>query len=483
MLQQLLLILALLQGSNPAAARLQRAKQDFESGRYSEAKAELEEALKLAPQDAALWSYLGLTDYKLKNSEAAIADFEKARALDPRNALNDFNLGMLHHERGETAEALEAYRRGLALSPDDAAANESYARLLLEAHRYREAIAPLQKLRKDLPSNFSLRLGLVESYLNVGLDNQAGEEIQEFVKAPDCSIQDQLALAKLLDEKKRADAARWVLEEAVQAAPNLAEARAGLGVVFTEMGQYQEATPQLLRAVQLAPGSAEYAMRYAEALLLAKQYPAALDFLKGVKDKFGSLPEYRYKLGLAYYGLSQYVSAINELEGLVQGYPQLDRAQYYLGHSYSASGDLQKAEIHYRKALALNPHEASYYAALGHVLRRGEQARVDEAIEYLEKASQLDPNDFLSKLDLALCFEKKNRYTEAERLLTQMVREQPRLLSAHRVLARVYYRQGKKDLGDRESALVAKLDSEQLGRGTQKLDSFAPSTPQPREPR
>jgi len=39
------------------------------------------------------------------------------------------------------------------------------------------------------------------------------------------------------------------------------------------------------------------------------------------------------------------------------------------------------------------------------------------------------------------------------------------------VLARVYYRQGKKELGDRESAVVSKLDSEELRRRTQMIDS------------
>ncbi len=478
MLRQVFLILALLQGSGTVAPLLQHAKQEFESGRYLEARADLLKALKAAPDDPTLWSYLGLTDYKLKDNAAALIDFEKARTLDPRNAPNYFNLGMIYHQQGDTVRALESYQRGLALAPDDLAANESYAQLLMEAHRNREAIAPLEKLKRGLPSNFSLRLELVEAYLNAGLEDQAGEEIQEFVKSPKSSPSDQLRLAKLLDENKRADAARWVLEQVVRTKPDMAEARAGLGIVYTEIGRYGDASKQLRQAVGLAPDSADYAMRYAEALLLAKQYPAALEFLKSVKGKFGDLPEYRYKVGLAYYGMSEYRSAIEQLEALVQDYPKLDRAQYYLGHAYSASGDLEKAEIHYRKALALNPQEASYYAALGHVLRRGPAAGRGEAIAYLEKALRLDPNDFLSKLDLALCYEKQNRYLEAERLLTEMVHAQPGLLSAHRVLARIYYRQGKKALGDQESAIIAKLDSKQLGNRTQILDSLAPRNPQ-----
>ncbi|HMD87273.1 MAG TPA: tetratricopeptide repeat protein [Terriglobia bacterium] len=472
------LIWAFLQGANPVAPLLQRAKQDFESGRYSEARAELQQALKLAPQDPAIWSKLGLTEYKLNDSEAAVADLEKARALDPRNAQNYFNLGMLYHQGGEMAKALEDYRQGLVLAPDDSAANESYAHLLMEAHQYREAIAPLQKLKRNSPSNSSFRLALVESYLKAGLNDQGGEEIQEFAKAPNCSTHDQIDLAKLLVENKKPDAARWVFEQVLQSAPDLAEAHAGLGMVWMDMGRYKDAGKELGRAVQLSPDSVEYSLQYTDALLLSKQYPAALDFLKSVKDRFGKLPAYRYKVGLAYYGASQFPAAIDELEALVGDYPNLDRAHYFLGHSYSATGDFKNAEIHYRKALALNPQDASYYAALGHVLRRDNDAVTDEAIGYLEKALKLDPSDTSSKQDLALCYEKKGRYPEAERLLEDVVRAQPRLLASHRMLARVYYRQGKKEQGDRETALAAKLESEQRRPRTPMNDSSSPPSHQ-----
>jgi len=468
MLSLAILTLVFLQSATPLASLVQRAKQNLQSERYSEARNEFRAALRLAPQDAALWSYLGITDYKIHNSEAAIADFRKARTLDPRNALNYFNLGMLYHEQGNLARALDNYRRGLALAPDDAAAEESYARALMEVHRYREAIVPLEKVKARAPSNCSVRQALIQSYLKAGLNPQGSEEIQEFVDTRECSLSDQLDLAKLLVADRQPDAARWVLEHIVQITPHLAEARAGLGIVFMQMGRYQDAREQLLQAVQLSPNSAEYAMRYAEALLLSKEYPAALKFLKSVSDRFGKLPEYRYKLGLAYYGLSAYPSAIEDLRALVRDYPNLDRAQYYLGHSYSASGDIKEAEIHYRKALALNPRDASYYAALGHVLR---DEKADEAVKYLEKALQLDPSDTLSKRDLAICYEREARYRDAERLLTQVVRDQPALVWPHYMLAQVYYRQGKKEQGDREAALAARLDSTALRRERRLINS------------
>lgn len=456
------LITMLIQVTNPVAPLLQRAKQDFEFGRYSEARTELKQALNLSPKDAVLWSYLGMTEFKLHESDAAIDDLEKARLLNSGNALNYFNLGMLYHHKGEMAKALEAYRHGLDLAPDDSAANESYARLLIETQRYREAIEPLEKSKRNSPANFSLRLALVEAYIKSGLNDQGVNEIQEFVKAPNCSTHDQLDLANLLVENKKADAARWVFEEVVQTAPDLAEGHAGLGLVWTELNRYEDAARELGRAVQLSPGSADYSLRYAEALLLSRQYPAALDFLKSVKDRFGNLPEYRFKLGVAYYEESEHPAAIDDLDELVRDYPNMDQAHYFLGHSYSATGDLKNAEVQYRLALSLNPRDPSYYAALGHVLSKGNDPRKGEAIKYLERAVQMDPADLHSKEDLAICYENEGRYPEAERLLEDVTRGEPALVTAHRMLARAYYRQGKRDQGDRESATAAKLEASQL---------------------
>jgi len=470
------LILTLLQGPETPALLFNRARQDFEAGRYSEAQARLKEALKIAPQDAALWSYLGLAESKLNHREDAILAFTKACALDPRNPLNYFNLAVLHRQGGEYHTALDDYRKGLALNPDDPAANESYARILMETHRYREAVGPLERLKRISPSKFPLRLALVECYLKAGMNDQGEKEIQEFVKASGASMDDRLDLARLLVDNNQPDAARWVLEQVVQGSPDLADARAGLGIVLTDLGRYQDAAQQLAQAVRLAPGSAEYAMRYAEALLLAKHSVDALEYLKSVKARFGKLPEYRYKLGLAYYGSSMYESAIAELESLIRDFPHLrnlDRAEYYLGHCYSAAGDPDRAEIHYRKALALNPQEPSYAAALGHTLRRDVDAKIDEAIGYLEKAVQSDPSDILSKQDLALCYEKKGRYAEAEHLLLSVIQHNPRTVSAHRILARLYYREGKNEQGDRESAVVARLDAEELRRSKQMIDPRA----------
>lgn len=457
----LLLALMLGQGAEPLPKLVERAQADFEAGRYSEARVKLREAVKRSPHDPRLWSYLGMADAQLKDLDSSIKEFEKARALDPSDPQTCFNLGLLFRQRGESDKAVDMYRRGLALSPDDAPANQNYGLLLIEKGRYREAVQPLARLKGMAPSELSVRVALIEAYLKGGMTEQGEKEINEFLDPAVSSPDGQLELAKVLVEDRQPDAARRVLEHVVEVAPDLAEAHEYLGAVFLNQNKYEEATRELGRAVQLSPDSAEYSMRLAEALLLWQHDRVALEFLTAVKDKFGSLPEYQYKVGLAYYGLHQYPQAIEQLEAIARRQPSLDRVHFFLGNSYQATGDLERAEAAYRRAIALNAKDASYYSALGQLLLKRSDSGTEEAIEDLRRALALNPADAKSQQELALCYEKQAKYTEAERLLSQAVEEQPDLLSAHVALARVYYREKKKEQGDRERQTVAKLEARQ----------------------
>jgi Tfp pilus assembly protein PilF len=63
-------------------------------------------------------------------------------------------------------------------------------------------------------------------------------------------------------------------------------------------------------------------------------------------------------------------------------------------------------------------------------------------------------------VQLALCYEEKPDLYKAQQLLEAAIRQQPDLREAHRVLARVYYRQGKKQQGDTETTIISSLDAE-----------------------
>jgi tetratricopeptide (TPR) repeat protein len=309
-----------------------------------------------------------------------------------------------------------------------------------------------------------VRITLIDCYAKSGMRSQLAQAIQAVLDMPGLTSADCLRLAKVLLEDRQRDPAEVVLRHAIGMAPESAEAHYDLGLLLLDKSQFEDATRELGRAAQMDPQSAPYSMRLAESLILWKHFGAALEFLMAVKGRFESLSDYGYKLGLSYYGLHQFPLAIAKFEAIAREQPKLDTVQFFLGNCYGGVGDLEKAESHYRRAIELQPRNAPYYTALAQVLRNISDENTDEAITMLERALSLDGADIPSKQELGLCYIKKANYPKAQSILEEVVAKEPGLTSAHVALAQTYYKLHKKTDGDRERAMVARLQAEERAR-------------------
>ncbi|PYT22099.1 MAG: hypothetical protein DMG57_36505, partial [Acidobacteria bacterium] len=96
-----------------------------------------------------------------------------------------------------------------------------------------------------------------------------------------------------------------------------------------------------------------------------------------------------------------------------------------------------------------------------------------EAIANLEKSLAIDGSDVQTKQELALCYIKKANYVKAHTLLEEVVAKQPELASAHVALAQTYYKLKKTADGNRERAIVARLQAAERERQAQIRNSAA----------
>ena len=454
------LMLAVLSQSPSPLVR--QAQDDLQAGRYSQAEEEISQALKAEPRNWNLWYYLGVTRAQLKESGPAMEAFEKARSLAPQEAPAYFGLGLLYMQNGDVEKALQAYRDGLVRDANDIAANQNYALLLMGKGEFREAVEPLVRLKGMNAGDVSTRATLIEAYLRGGMRSEGEAEIEQLLGAHLATLQEEVSLAKLLSEDREPAAAGKVLKHATTIWPDSAQAHGELGLLLMQGAHYEDAVGELGRAVQLDPNSTRYSLGLGEALLRWRHDPVALQFLLAVREKFGQLPAYKFQLGLAYFYLTRYPMAIQEFEDLVPENPKASRVQYFLGGSYQAMGDLRKAEFGYRRAIALNPKEGSYYAALASLLRKENPSDLTEPVDLLEKALALNPEDGESKLILASCFEKEGKLEEAQALLEQVVNSEPDSRRAHSALAGVYYRQKKVEDAKQQESIAARLEADKL---------------------
>ena len=454
-------------------AVVSQAERDMRAGQYSRAEAELFSALRKDPQNGSLWFLLGVTRAQLKETDPAIEAFEKALPLTAEKAPVYFNLGLLYMENTEPAKAEEAYGRGLALDPSNIPANQNYAYLLMQQGAFVEAVIPLERLKEMRPDDVSARATLIEADLRAGFKSKGENEIDELLSSHVVTLPQGLALAKLLLADQETDSARRVLESLTSSWPTSAEAHGELGLLLTEKEQFKEAAKELEQAVQLDPGSEKYSLGLGKALLSSEQYPVALQFLLGAEKRFVNQPNFPYQLAITDICLQRFSEAISVLENLERERPDSGKVQFLLGGAYELTGELQKAEEHYRSAIRLAPQQPTYYRVLGSMLQKQGPEYLAESIQLLRKALALDPTDAESEIVLSRCLEKQGELDEAASLLEQAVVNEPASRRAHSALAEIYRRQQKLAQAEQQQSIAAKLEDEKI---TKEWDIWGPKS-------
>ncbi|MDJ0851755.1 MAG: tetratricopeptide repeat protein [Myxococcota bacterium] len=239
----------------------------------------------------------------------------------------------------------------------------------------------------------------------------------------------------------------------LEAEPENVELLNSLGFALFQQGKSQEAVVALEKAVAVDPkhwkshnnlalasidiGELELAeAHYRESLAIEPQ-PQVYNDLGFVLERQGMGDE----------AVEMYRRSL-ELE------PESASAHYNLAAYLSRRGDHAAAERHFRAALAQKPSTQAY-TGLGFVL--GQQGRVDDAIESLNAAIELDPDNAAAYDQLGTILVRQGRLEEAASAYRRLSRRRPSA-PAHRELAEVLTRLGRKDEARRELEMAQALE-------------------------
>lgn len=137
----------------PAAQAV--AGPDTAIGRAEQAAAQLADAVRRNPKDAASWFELAQARRIARDYDRANEAYEKALALEPRNAeaWADYADSLASTgSRSLAGKPAKAIERALALNPNHVKALWLAASLSLEQKRYKDALSQWQRLRAALPA-------------------------------------------------------------------------------------------------------------------------------------------------------------------------------------------------------------------------------------------------------------------------------------------------------------------------------------------
>ena len=267
--------------------------------------------------------------------------------------------------------------------------------------------------------------------------------------------QDAVAYAKELVKAGKLKQAEDLLQAASQANPGSSDLHGLLGEVLFKQQKYEDSVQELGLAAQANPDSLQYALLLSEALIGWQHFGVAVDYLGAVKPKFDHHAEFHYVLGLALYSENKLNDAKQEFGMALRLEPGLAQASYLQAGCLASEGDYSQAQSIFVALTRQHPTNANYWTGLAQVLAK-ENSNV-EAVRAARRALSLAPQNAHVQYVTATVLMQSGNFSDAVPMFEKLERLDGRVVAVHVALARLYARQGRRELAHKEAELAQQL--------------------------
>jgi tetratricopeptide (TPR) repeat protein len=430
-------------------------------GRWQEAVAPVEQAVRLNPTEASYRLQLGLLLYRQGKGDAAERELRVAAALDP---FWPHYTGMLGHRLtrdGLAEEAAAVLRHGLVHAPysaqlhtelghaqaklgDAIGAASSFERAatfekgnagpLIELSKLREdggdLVGAAELMRRALqmrPTDLAARMRLATILQHLD-PNEAEAAWAPLIGAPFETVEFAWQLMHGLQNAGRIGDAEAVGRRAMDAFPRAVSFRLHVA-------------EEVERAMELAPQDAEAAARHGHLMIRLDQLEKAEQSLRA-SIALGRHDAHIYgQLGHVVGQLKRHDEAITLREKAVSLEPTNPFRRLHLAHTLVGAGRLDEAEREFRCAIDIAPDTAVCHIDLSHALARA--GRLEEAIKAARRGVELEPRHAGFMLHYGQLLDAAKSWDEAETAYRAVLDITPLDARAHVQLSRLAVRRGQ----------------------------------------
>lgn len=352
-------------------------------------------ALQIEPSHPGALQALTETYLLLNNTNALVTLLEQSyRRSVPDvsywTTLGDAYQAVLRHKpsldgRLDRGRIRQCYDKAIGLAPDNVDLLWQFGNACLDGGDYKAAAGAYEKVRLKRPNLPQLRERLAATYVKTEQKEKAIALYQELVKR---------------------EPLRYELY-------NL------LGELFEELGKLEEALEYFRQSLALNPDQPDTYLSVAETQHRLKRADAMQQTLAAWKKKFPTdwkIPFFNAIIFTDQKEFTKAIAAYADAETLADESPQEVHlnAQFYFGYGAVAerAGDYVRAGTLFRKVIALNPKSAGAYNYLGYMWA-DQGTNLTEALEFIQKANDLEPNNGAYRDSLGWVLHKLGRDAEA----------------------------------------------------------------------
>jgi tetratricopeptide (TPR) repeat protein len=229
-----------------------------------------------------------------------------------------------------------------------------------------------------------------------------------------------------------------------------AELYANVGTALLDRQEYQKAKTSLEKAISLDPNDGMAQANLATAMWKTGDIEQALEHCRIALQEKPDSPEVLNNMGAIIVGTGQYEQAIEYYGKALQINPYRASTYNNLGNVLCLLDKFPQAIQSYRRAIELAPKRARYYYNLAQAYF--ELPDMDKATEYYAKTLKVDPGFSEAKYDLAWMYNyyadqllSENKLDEALGYVEKATELFPQDVNNHITLANILTAQGKTD--------------------------------------
>ena len=304
----------------------------------------------------------GITHLNSERYSEAITAFQNAITLDPDFATAHYNLGLAYLKMEAYQRALPSLEKTVAFDPNHKAAHHALALAYLgqqELGKARDAARAALKIDPNYQPARSL-LGAVDpSYTPIETDNTAPSESEQ-AAGPQSGTKSRqemhcdLGVAYLESEMPAEAIAEF--RKAIDVDPDFVTAHVGLGTVYLQMGQLDDAENAAREALRIDT-DADAARQLLDDIRQARPEPPQPEPAEETVSSTDTADvQQNLERGLAFLNSRQYEQAAAAFKRAIKADADSMEAHYGLGQAYLEIGAYGAAKASAEAALKLNPN-------------------------------------------------------------------------------------------------------------------------------
>ena len=468
-----------------------------EQGDYAHA-AEVLNSVPVDDRSSRIDFALGATYDQLKKPKEAIASYRRALDDDPDNLDSERGLANALWMDGQLDEALKVFNSIVAAEPQDAQSQIRISDIQRRQGHYDQALTTLEKAKPLAQDSVELNYNLALIYDSLGRYDDAINTLKTLLDGTnhaDGKYSDQekgnrsIFLERMgiiyREQNKTAEAVEIYKQMLPLGGEYVKNAYQGQVDAYRDAHMWKEATTTAAEAAKAMPKDQAVQLMYAGQLADTGKADEGIALAKAqVSPKADASDDREAHLALAniYIRLKRWTDANAELNAAEALSPKQEE-KLYVYFLRGTLADRQKqydaAETQFKKALAIDPQNATILNYLGYMLAdRG--VRLSEALTMIRKAVDLDPQNYAYLDSLGWAYYKTGQYALAEENIRKANERNSGDPTIHDHLGEVYEKTGKlkqavaqweRSLTEYARSLPADADPEDIAKVQHKLDN------------